>query len=242
MADDTGTDWAGYYAWTSGREPRPMLLAACEQLGAGAGRTAIDLGCGSGIDALALLARGWSVAAIDREAAGHDLLKAQVPAGSLGQIRIVRASYAEAILPQAHLIHAGYSLPFCDPGQFPSLWTRIRSALVPGGIFAGQLFGVHDSWAADPSMVFQDLGQVRKLLDGMQVLQLHETERDGEASTGPKHWHVYDILAQAPHEQASASLPGRADSSDLCSTGTRHPAAAKRTDPRLHVRLRLAPR
>lgn len=202
MTDNAGTDWAAYYAWTSGREPRPMLLAACEQLGAGAGRTAIDLGCGSGTDALALLARGWSVVAIDKEPAGLDLLKAQVPAKSAGQIRIVRASFAEANLPQAHLIHAGYSLPFCDPGQFPALWTRIRGALIPDGIFVGQLFGIHDSWAANPGMIFHDLNQVKDLLDGMEILQLHETERDGEASTGPKHWHVFDFLARINNPQA----------------------------------------
>jgi len=159
MAGNVGTDWAHYYEWTSGRPPRPVLLAACEPVGLA-------------------------------------LLRAQLPAGSAAQIRIVRASYAEAVFPRAHLIHAGYSLPFCDPGQFPALWSRIRGALTPGGIFAGQLFGVRDSWAADPTMTFHDSDQVSSLLDGLEILQLHETERDGEASSGPKHWHIYDILAQ----------------------------------------------
>jgi len=61
VADDGGTDWAGYYAWSAGREPRPLLLAACEELGAGQDRLAFDLGCGEGTDALELLARGWLV-------------------------------------------------------------------------------------------------------------------------------------------------------------------------------------
>jgi hypothetical protein len=58
VAEDTGADWGGYYASSSGREPRPLLLATCQRLGAGAGRTAVDLGCGDGTDALALLDRG----------------------------------------------------------------------------------------------------------------------------------------------------------------------------------------
>ena len=33
MLDAGGTDWAGYYAWSAGREPRPLLLAACQELG-----------------------------------------------------------------------------------------------------------------------------------------------------------------------------------------------------------------
>ena len=47
-----------------------MLLAACDRLGAGDGRLAVDLGCGEGTDALALLDRGWSVLAVDIEPAG----------------------------------------------------------------------------------------------------------------------------------------------------------------------------
>jgi len=210
MAERAGEDWAGYYAWSSGREPRPMLLAACEQLGAGAGRTAVDLGCGDGTDALALLARGWSVVAVDKERTGLDLLSARVPATSAERIQIIHAPFTEARLPSAHLIHAGFSLPFCAPARFPGLWARIRRALLPGGVFAGQLFGPRDSWAGEPGMVFHDLHQVRHLIDGLAILELTETDRDGDAFSGPKHWHVFQILAQEPAIDDDL-LPGGAD-------------------------------
>ena len=113
VADDGGTDWAGYYAWSAGREPRPLLLAACEELGTGQDRMAIDLGCGEGTDALELLARGWLVRAVDVEPAGLALLRARIPPQAAGRIRVLRASFAEADLPCAYLIHGGYSLPFC---------------------------------------------------------------------------------------------------------------------------------
>jgi hypothetical protein len=32
----------------------------------------------------------------------------------------------------------------------------------------------------------------------MEILGLHETERNGEAFSGPKHWHIFDILARKP--------------------------------------------
>ena len=195
MANDGGTDWAGYYAWSAGREPRPLLLAACRELGAGRGRLAIDLGCGEGTDALELLARGWSVLAVDAEPAGLALLQARIPPAAAGRIRILCASFAEADLPRAHLIHAGFSLPFCPPQAFPALWARIRRALAPGGVFAGQLFGTRDTWADDPDMTFHARRQVETLLDGLDVLRLEETERDGHAFSGPKHWHTFDILA-----------------------------------------------
>lgn len=139
MADDGGADWAGYYASSAGREPRPLLLAACQQLGAGQDRLAIDLGCGEGTDALELLARGWSVLAVDAEPAGLALLRARIPPAAAGRIRILCPSFAAAHLPCTRLIHAGFSLPFCPPQEFPAPWARIRRALPPGGVFAGQL-------------------------------------------------------------------------------------------------------
>ena len=79
MVDDGGTGWAGYYASSARREPRPLPLAACEELGPGQDRQAIDLGCGEGTDTLELLARGWSVLAVDAQPAGLALLRARIP-------------------------------------------------------------------------------------------------------------------------------------------------------------------
>ena len=51
--------WTDYYRENEGREPRALLL---EVLGSfeRAGE-AVDLGCGAGIDTLAMLERGWQV-------------------------------------------------------------------------------------------------------------------------------------------------------------------------------------
>jgi hypothetical protein len=65
--------------------------------------------------------------------------------------KTARASFADVTLPPAHLIHAGYSLPFCAPGDFRGVWAGIRRALAPAGIFAGQLFGLRDL-AVTPSL------------------------------------------------------------------------------------------
>lgn len=208
MADDGGTDWAGYYAWSAGREPRPLLLAACQELGAGQDRLAIDLGCGEGTDTLELLARGWRVLAVDAEPAALALLRARIPPSAAGGVQVLCASFAVADLPRAHLIHAGFSLPFCPPHEFPALWARIGRALAPGGVFAGQLFGTRDTWADDPGMTFHTRHQVEVLLDGLDILRLEETEKDGHAFSGPKHWHTFDILLRKPisnHPSAPAS-------------------------------------
>jgi hypothetical protein len=46
------------------------------------------------------------------------------------------------------------------------------------------------------------------LLDGLDIRRLEESERDGHAFSGPKHWHTFDILARKPtskHSSAPAS-------------------------------------
>jgi hypothetical protein len=68
----------------------------------------------------------------------------------------------------------------------------------PGGVFAGQLFGIRDRWADDPDMTFHARHQAEVLLDGLDIVLLAETERDGHAFSGPKHWHIFDIFARKP--------------------------------------------
>jgi methylase of polypeptide subunit release factors len=55
---ELASSWEEYHAQAVAREPRPLLLRACELLGPGKGRTAADLGCGAGAGALALMGRG----------------------------------------------------------------------------------------------------------------------------------------------------------------------------------------
>ena len=131
---------------------------------------AIDLGCGDGTDTLVLLDRGWSVLAIDIEPAGLALLRARISPASAGRIRLLCTSFTDAVLPHAHLIHAGFSLPFCPPSRFRAVWEQIRRALVPGAIFAGQLFGTRDSWAANPGMTFQDRSEVTRLPGRLRLI------------------------------------------------------------------------
>ena len=199
-AQPAGSRWAGYHARGRERSPRPLLLRACDLLGAGGGRMAVDLGCGAGTDALALLQRGWAVTAADRDEAGLGLLRERVPAASAGRLTITCGGFADVVLPPAELVHAGFSLPFCAPGDFAAVWRGIREALLPGGVFAGQLFGPRDSWAGSPRMSFHGAEQVAELLDGTEVLHLSEAEWDGEAVSEAKHWHVFDVLFRRPLE------------------------------------------
>jgi len=110
----------------------------------------------------------------------------------------VVASFDAVPLPQADLVHARFSLPFCAPGRFPALWEAIRAAVAPGGRFAGQLFGERDSWRNSPDMTFLHRDEARALIDGWHVETFDEIDEDGAAVTGPKHGHLWHVVARRP--------------------------------------------
>jgi tellurite methyltransferase len=193
-------NWAGYYRWTAARPPRELLLRALDHVDwegkPRRKRTAVDLGFGAGTDTLELLRRGWRVVAIDQEPAALEFLARRVPRAQRKSLTIQRSSMEELSLPSADLVYAAFSLPFCRASAFPRLWTTIRRALRPGGHFAGQLFGDRDEWAGRRPMTFQTLRQVRALTRGYRVEMLRETEEEGQAFEGPKHWHYFDLILE----------------------------------------------
>lgn len=202
-------DWTDFYAQQTGRSVRPVFVAALEAWraaddGRGSVPDAVDLGCGDGVESRALLEAGFRVLAIDADPGVVERVTAGVDDAERDRLTVRRASFDEIAplggtveLPDADLVYAGFSLPFCTPDVFERLWVGIRASLRPGGLFAGQLFGPHDDFAAWPEMNTHDLDDVHGLLDGLQVLTLQEEDREGNSFTGRKHWHVFHIVARA---------------------------------------------
>ena len=194
--------WTGYYRWTAARPPRELLLRALDHIDweqrTKAKRRAIDLGFGAGTDTLELLRRGWQVLAIDREASAARFLERRLSPRYRHYLTTLVAPLEGLELPPSDLIYASYSLPFCSVAAFPGLWKSIRSALVPGGHFAGQLFGDRDEWSGQRAMTFHSLSRVRRLVRGFKVELLRETEEEGQSFEGPKHWHFFDLILERP--------------------------------------------
>ena len=195
-----GTDWAAYYRSTIGREPRPLFakgMAAAESAGITPGQ-AVEIGLGDGRETLALLAAGWRVLAIDPTPAAAEVLQSQVPAHDAGRLEIRSVPAEDADLPPFDLLYAGYSLPFLGADAFDRFWTAARDRLRPGGILIVNFFGPHDSWAGRESMRFIHVDTVRRLVDGLELIALDEEDKDGDSFLGPKHWHVFDVIARRP--------------------------------------------
>jgi SAM-dependent methyltransferase len=198
-----GSDWAAYYRSTIGREPRPLFvkgMAAVEAAGLEPGQ-AIEIGFGDGRETLALLETGWRVLAIDPAPAAAEVLQAQVPDHVAGRLEIRSMPAEDADLLPFDLLYAGYSLPFLGADAFDRFWGAIRARLRPGGILIVNFFGPRDSWAGREGMRFIDVVEVGRLVDGLELLALDEEDQDGDSFLGPKHWHVFDVIARRPPAQ-----------------------------------------
>jgi SAM-dependent methyltransferase len=190
-------DWIGYYDAQGEREPRDLLLRALASFEReGRTGTAVDLGCGTGADTAELIARGWDVVAIDRQEEAIRRLREKVDLRTVSRLRTIVSKMEDATFPPADLVFASFSLPFCPPDAFPTLWERLRSCLRPGGRFAGELFGDRDSWVSDAEMTFHDVDAARVLFDGLHIEVLEEEEEDAEGWDEQKHWHVFHAIAR----------------------------------------------
>jgi SAM-dependent methyltransferase len=195
----SGIAWEDYYRAVEGRSPRALFVDALE-FTSGPG-IALDLGCGDGTETLALLARGWTVIAADAAPEGIARLRAAAPPAATERLTTHVCPFHQLDLPEADFVYAGLSLPFCAPGDFAEAWRRVAASVRPGGVLAFDLFGPRDSWAGTPGMTFHTRGDVDVLLRGFEIRRVDEEDEDGQAVSGPKHWHVFHVIATRQTEE-----------------------------------------
>ncbi len=197
-ADDR---WVRYYDAVAGRPPRDTLLRALSAIeaegGPGPNALALDLGAGEGRDTVELLRRGYRVIAIDVEPRAFERLRARADLVRPEALETIIGRFEDIDLPEADLINASFSLPFCRAERFAAFWPRLFAALKPGARFAGHLLGKRDDWAHDPDVTALDTEAVNGLLAGLSVEYLWEEETDSATATGtPKHWHLFHVVAK----------------------------------------------
>lgn len=198
--------WARYYEVTAERPAWPTVLRAIELFAADelraaddrdGARRAIDLGCGAGRDARALLAAGWRVVAIDREPAAVAALESATPSHDRAALETKVADLAVVDVPPCDLVNASLSLPFLPPDAFWGTWQRILDALPVGARFAAMLFGDQDGSAADPSMTCPPPAEIRARLASFAVEHWEEREEDSQTALGePHHFHMVAFVAR----------------------------------------------
>jgi trans-aconitate methyltransferase len=193
------SSWAVYNAAQRGRAVRPLFAQVLALAGEGRGRRAIDLGCGAGVETLALLEAGWTVHALDSDQSSLAQLRQDAAEKSQYLLHTHEADFNQLSgLPEADLIYAGYALPFTRPAQFASMWATVLRSLRPDGWLAVNLFGDRDSWADNAEQIFLTETDARALFAGLEVERFDVQDEDGVAFSGPKHWHVFSVIARRP--------------------------------------------
>lgn len=194
-------DWNAYYKNKSNQVPREILIKVLDLFDGGQKSVsplyAIDIGCGHGADTLELLKRGWKVLAIDNNDEGLSLLEESVRPDLKQNLKVSNMSFENIKLDKCDLVNAGFSIPFCSPEYFMSLWNKIESSIVKGGRFSGNFFGVNDEWADSEKMTFHTQEEILKLFDKFEIEYFHERDEDGTTASGQaKHWHVFSVIAR----------------------------------------------
>lgn len=192
-------NWEEYYQKIQGRAPRSLLINALDRFRpdpSQIARKAIDLGCGDGTETAILLECGWNVLAIDGQHTAITRLEAKIPIELQARLNTQVAKFENVVLSPVDLILACLSIPFCEPEHFDRLWDKIVNSVMLEGRFAGQFFGVRDSWAVNTDMTFHTEEQVRAMLEEFEIESFNEQDEDGHATSGPKHWHVFTVVAK----------------------------------------------
>ncbi|GAA3635809.1 class I SAM-dependent methyltransferase [Flavivirga jejuensis] len=162
---------------------------------------AIDLGCGNGIDTLAMLEKGFNVLAIDKDPNSFQHLQKNINSNYLERLNFQNSSFESLDeLSSVDLVNASFSLPFCLPHQFERLWSNIVGCINPEGFFCGHFFGPKDSWSSNSDMTFHNLQAVKRLFKGFELLYFEETVKNGKTLSGKeKFWHVFHVVAKKYH-------------------------------------------
>ncbi|MCA9838429.1 MAG: class I SAM-dependent methyltransferase [Trueperaceae bacterium] len=192
-------DFKAYHAALKNREPRPFFLEALSYLhDADAVKTALDLGFGDGAETRYLLAKGWQVTAIDREASAVKRLWAGLEPEWRSRFKPIVSSFEKASYAEYDFIYAGLSLPYVAKADFEALWSRLSQAVKPKGTIAAHFFGQRNELNHDFMTIHRE-AELKRLFQDFDLLVFRELEEVAESALGQKrHWHYFEVIASKP--------------------------------------------
>jgi len=156
--------------------------------------SALDVGAGSLRNTKFLLEKGLDVTALDLDpiileaaaAVNNERLTASVA-------DITKFEYSN----KYDLVLSINVLSFLTKGALLELLPKLKNSLAQDGILCVTLFGVSDEWAHKENMSFFDCDEAKALFDDMNLVVFIEEESEGTLiQGGPKHWHLFRIIAK----------------------------------------------
>lgn len=154
-------------------------------------KSVVDLGSGSGNETVYMLKKGKNVTAIDSTMNPSYILD-RIPKKLVPNLTIIEETFENVSIPKTDAILSMFSLPFCTPREFPTLWSKIESALSSGGVLAANLFGERHFMSDREDVSTFKRCEVEELLKNFEIVKWKEQEYDRDDGT---HWHFYDFVA-----------------------------------------------
>jgi SAM-dependent methyltransferase len=181
-----------YYVVSGSRKPSPLLIRALKLDGF---KTALDLGCGAGVDAKEMSGQGLSVTAVDVNPEVKKFFK------DSEEISVQISSFQEFDFQKYDFIFSRSALVFLPPHDFEKVIRKIKKSLNFNGVIAIRLWGINDSAAKRPErkgkMTFVSKEQLENMFCDFEIIELTEEEKDGKTALGqPKHWHFFNLIAR----------------------------------------------
>jgi SAM-dependent methyltransferase len=206
-------DWNVHYAagkapWDTG-QPEPELVELILQRGMPAGR-ALEIGCGTGTNALWLAARGFDVHAIDVAPLAIERARAK-----LAEVTLARGNATFEVRdfvngPELHrgnfqfVFDGGCFHVFDDPRDRESFADRVAKLLAPGGLWLS-LSGSTEGAARDfgpPRRSARDL--IGAIEPALEILELRAFEFTGlKFEVPPKAWRCLSRRREMPAQPSS---------------------------------------
>lgn len=125
----------------------------------GSGKTIVDLGCGSGRNAMVMADMGFQIYAVDESEECLELTREKMEAVSYQQIEYIQNKDMEIPLPDesADCIVAWGVVMLVDKRQREALFGEIRRVLKPGGLFLADYRTQEDSMYGKGTEIERDM-------------------------------------------------------------------------------------
>lgn len=185
--------WDDYFEAARRLGPNPFYDRVGQVLGEEfSGLRVLELGFGAGAGVRWWTERGATVLAVDEDPRMVEAL------GEVAGIEVLRGDFREGLVRGPFdVVSAVFSLFFVSPQELAGLWEGVRGALVPGGVFVGQLIGPEDDWAREGFAPVSAL-DLEGMLAGWEVLWREDVRRRGKTVFGAeKEWDVFHLILRS---------------------------------------------
>lgn len=199
MENKTSPEWNRYFNKNKNRDVRPLFSTSLQFVERKMNqRTALDLGCGIGIETTALLENNFSVDAVDNQPESKRHVESIIKEDFKSKLSFYLSDFSDFNFNKKYdFVYAYHSLPFSKNEDFLRVTYDAIDSVKPNGIFSGSFFGDRDEWSLTTKVNGISKDYLQKAFSSFQVLYFNEIFEAEQI-------HTFDVIArkQIIHDKA----------------------------------------